>query len=243
MNSGGKEHVLNGAHSGSGEIPALLLAGGRPRDPGAMARMMSRAFQGLSKPQVAYIGTANGDNPAFFQMMKAMLIRAGAGKVVFVRLAKAKPDLDAARKTLSGAEAVFLSGGEVEDGVLWLVKHNLMEYLKELYHNGKRFIGVSAGTIMMGAHWVRWETPGDDATSSLFGCLGLIPVLFDTHGEDEDWVELKAALKLLGDGARGYGLPGGSMISADSRGTLVNLEREYLTFINEGGHIRIYETQ
>ena len=229
----------------SQEIPAFLLAGGMPRNPvsvtglvSPMVTMLSRAYGGIEKPQVAYIGTANGDNPAFFQMMKHMLIKAGADKLVFVHLAKKKPDLDAAKKALTNADVIFLAGGEVEDGMNWLVKHELTGFLKSLYSAGKRFIGVSAGAIMMGSHWVRWNIPEDDSTSELFNCLGFCPALFDVHGEDEDWVELKAALKLLGDGKKGYALPRGCMISADSRGTLVNLEKEYLVFINEGGQIR-----
>ena len=224
------------------EVPALLVAGGRPRDPEAMARMISRVFGGIQKPLVAYIGTANGDNPVFFQIMKSMLKKAGAEKVIFVHLAKKKPDLDAARKVLAGADVIFLSGGEVEDGMDWLRKHDLTGFLKELYSRGKRFMGVSAGVIMMGTHWVHWDVEGDDNTARLFDCLAFTPVLFDVHGEDEDWVELKAALKLSGSGARGYGLPGGSMISADSRGTLVNMESEYLVFVNKGGQVHIERT-
>ena len=219
------------------EIPALMVAGGRPRDADAMARMMAQAFRGIQKPQVAYIGTANGDNPAFFQMMKIMLKKAGAEKVNFVHLAKKKPDLETARNTLAAADLIFLSGGEVEDGMDWLKKHELIGFLKELYSGGKRFLGVSAGVIMMGTHWVHWDVEGDDSSSKLFDCLAFTPVLFDVHGEDENWVELKAALKLLGPGARAYGLPGGAMISADSRGSLVNLEKGYLVFINEDGRI------
>lgn len=214
------------------------MAGGRPRDPNAMAQMMSYAFKGMEKPHVAYIGTANNDNPAFYQMMKSMLKWAGADKVTFVHLAKKNPDLDDARTTLANADVIFLSGGEVEDGMNWLAKYNLCTFLRELYNSGKRFLGVSAGVIMMGTHWVHWDVEGDDNTSRLFDCLAFTPALFDVHGEEEDWVELKAALKLMGPGARAYGLPGGCMISADSRGNLVNLEKEYLVFVNEGGRIR-----
>ena len=221
----------------SAEVPTILIAGGRPRDLIAMARMISHAFQGMEKPLVAYIGTANNDNPAFFQMMKSVLKKAGADKVSFVHLAKKNPDLDAAREILANADLIFLSGGEVEDGMNWLEKHDLTGFLKELYNSGKRFMGVSAGVIMMGTHWVHWDIEGDDNTARLFDCLGFTPVLFDVHGEDEDWTELKTALKILGDGRRAYGLPGGSMISADSRGALVNLEKEYLVFVNESGRI------
>jgi len=219
------------------EIPAVLIAGGRPRDLMLMSRMISSAFRNMQNPNVAYIGTANGDSPLFFQMMKPVLKKAGAGKVVFVHLAKENPDLNAARNALSKADAVFLSGGEVEDGMNWLKKHGLAGFIKDLFSAGKLFMGVSAGVIMMGTCWVRWDVEGDDSTSELFDCLGIIPALFDVHGEDEDWAELKAALKLLGDGGRGYALPCGCMISAGSRGALVNLEKEYLVFANEGGRI------
>ena len=220
------------------ETPALLLAGGRPRDPAAMARMMAGAFEGIRKPQAAYIGTANGDDTDFFRMMEPLLTQAGAEKVVFVRLAKKKPDLDAAKNILAGSDVIFLAGGEVEEGMNWLKKHGLGDFLKNLYGAGKRFMGVSAGTIMMGTQWVRWEDPEDDGTARLFDCLGIIPALFDVHGEEDDWAELKAALKLTGNGALGYALPRGCMISADSRGALVNLTGEYLVFVNEAGGIK-----
>jgi peptidase E len=231
--------VNTGAALPGGELPAILLAGGRPRDPDAMARVMASAFADKPRPTVAYIGTANGDNPDSFQMISSVLTEAGAHKVTHVRLVKENPDINAARETLTRSDVIFLSGGEVEDGMNWLKKHGLVSFLKNLYNTGKRFMGISAGTIMMGTYWVRWEIPGDDSTSELFDCLGIIPVLFDVHGEDEDWIELKAALKLLGDGSRGYGLPRECVISADSRGTLVNMEKEYLVFANQGGRIRI----
>ena len=230
----------NGIGSGTGnETPAILLAGGRPRDPAYMARLFAQALGGTDKPRVAYIGTANGDNADFFLRMQSILMEAGAGAVVQLLLANENPDLGAAISTLKDADVIFLAGGEVEDGMDWLKKHGLVALLRELYAAGTRFTGVSAGTIMMGSHWVHWDVPEDDSTSSLFDCLGIIPVLFDTHGEDEDWVEMKAALKLLGNDARGYGLPGGNMISADSRGKLTNLEGAYLIFANEGGEIKI----
>ena len=226
------------SHPGK-EKPAILLAGGRPRDPGAMARMMSHALRGKQKPEVAYIGTANGDNPSAFQSIGAMMTEAGAGKLVHVLLAREKPDIDAAKKTLAKADVIFLGGGEVEDGMNWLKKHGLVDFFKDLYKEGKQFMGVSAGTIMMGTHWVHWDEEGNDDTSRLFDCLGIVPVLFDVHGEDEDWIELKAALKLLGPGSRAYGLPRECVISADSQGTLKNLEKEYMIFVNEGGKFRV----
>ncbi|MCL2139901.1 MAG: Type 1 glutamine amidotransferase-like domain-containing protein [Treponema sp.] len=221
------------------EIPAMLLAGGMHSKARSIARMVSQALNGMQKPQVAYIGTANGDSLLFFHLMKSILKKAGAGKTVFLRLAKEKPDLEAARNILKNSDAVFLAGGEVEDGMHWLKKHGLVDFLKELYKQGKRFIGISAGVIMMGSRWVHWDVEGDDSTSKLFDCLGIIPAIFDVHGENEEWAELKTALKLSGNGTRGYALPAGCMISAGSQGTLVNLEKEYMVFVNEGGCIHV----
>ena len=222
-----------------GSKPAYLLAGGRPRDPSDTIRALTRALSdsGSVKPRVAYLGTASGDNVLFFNAVKAMLKKAGASSVVMPRLAKAAADIDEAKKILESADVVFISGGEVEDGMNWLVRHGLVEYMRELYGSGKLFVGMSAGSIMMGRLWVRWEDPDDDGTSELFDCLGIIPAVFDTHAEDEDWKELKAALKLLGPGAVGYGIPRDGMISADALGTFVNLEKELLYYRNDGGRI------
>jgi peptidase E len=221
------------------ERPAILMAGGRPRDPSSMIRALARALgeSGVRKPKVAYIGTASGDNIVFFNAIKAMLKKAGAGDVALVRLAKEAADIDAAKMALEGADVVFISGGEVEDGMAWLVLHGLDGFIKDLYAGGKLFLGMSAGSIMMGTHWTHWDTEDDDGTASLFGCLGLIPAVFDTHAEDEDWKELKTTLKLLGPGARGYGIPRDGVIRADSLGTLVELDRKLLPYINNDGRI------
>lgn len=122
--------------------------------------------------------------------------------------------------------------------MMWLVRHGLDSFLKELYSNGKLFFGLSAGSIMMGTHWVRWDDPDDDDTASLFDCLGFVPTVFDTHAEDEDWKELKTALRLLGPGAKGYGIPSGGVISADGTGKLTNLQKEPLLFMNAGGSVK-----
>jgi cyanophycinase-like exopeptidase len=170
-----------------------------------------------------------------------LLFRAGAETVDFVRLARDIIDADSAGETLSRADVIFFSGGEVEDGMDWINKHRLAGLLKDLYLNGRQFIGISAGAIMIGSHWVKWRIPENDDTAELFDCLGLVPEIFDTHAEDEDWVELKAALRLRGEGALGYGLPRGGVISADSRGNLINIVNKYLTFIYKNGAFVVRE--
>lgn len=219
---------------------AYLLAGGRSSDPGSMSIPLSIALKecGKEKPKVAYIGTASGDNLIFFGMIKALLLKAGAGEVHMVKLAKAKINLEEAKSALENADVIFISGGEVEDGIRWLNQHGLMEFIKELRERGKVFIGVSAGSIMMGSRWVHWADPKDDSTASLFDCLGFTDTTFDTHAEDEGWRELILALKLQGKDARGYGIPIGGVITVDSQGEIKEIEKKLLCYVNDGNSVR-----
>ena len=226
-------------NSVSKKLPAILFSGGQAINDGTAKDILTAAIQGRPEPRVAYIGAANGDRESFFEMVSRVFTEAGAVSVDFVRLARDRVDTGAARETLSGASVIFLSGGEVEDGINHIKRHGLYEFMRELYDGGRQFIGVSAGSIMLGDYWVRWDTPGDDDTAGLFECLNIIPRTFDTHAEDEDWIELKTALRLMGDGARGYGIPRGGIISADSCGNLKNLMNEYLTFIYKDGTYEI----
>ena len=184
--------------------------------------------------KTVYIGAANGDSLPFYMMMKPLLGKAGAGEIEFIRLARDNADVGGARAALECADIVFLSGGEVEDGINWINRHGLADLLRDLYKGGRLFIGVSAGTIMLGSHWVKWGVEGDDSTSELFECLGIVPQIFDTHAENEDWIELKAALKLMGRGSRGFGIPRGGIVAANGAGGLVNIEKKYLTFVYNG---------
>jgi peptidase E len=188
-------------------------------------------------PSVAYVGTASGDDRRFFSWLKRPILRAGAGSVTLVPLASEKADAERAKAMLSEADAVFLTGGEVEDGMVWLEKHGLVGFMKELYASGKPFFGISAGCIMMGKNWVHWDVEGDDSTASLFDCLGFVPYTFDAHGEDEDWAELKCALRLMGGGAVGHGLSNGGAYTADENGNFTAFRNAPALFENRGGKI------
>jgi len=220
--------------------PAFLLAGGNSSNPKSMAPSLARVLQecGVQKPRVAYLGVASGDNLIFFRLVKSLLKTAGAGEVFLLRLAKPRVDLSAARQAIEAADAIFISGGEVDEGMRWLEQHGLTGFLKELYSQGKLFFGASAGSIMMGTHWVRWGNPQDDATAELFDCLGFAPNIFDTHAEDEDWKELKMALQLLGPGSHGYAIPTDGMVSLDSRGQVLALEKSPICYVNKEGRVQ-----
>jgi hypothetical protein len=71
----------------------------------------------------------------------------------------------------------------------------------------------------------------------LFDCLGFIQTTFDTHAEDEDWKELKAALRLQGPGSKGYGIPKGGLVIVDGEGNFSTPESPLLTYVNDGGSV------
>ena len=221
-----------------------LIPGGHPPDMKQTIQAFAAVFEscGKIKPSVAYVGTANGDNKLFFQFMKRPMIKAGAGKVTLVPIAGKHTDTEAAKQMLSEADCVFLSGGEVEDGIVWLKKAGLDVFMTQLYNGGKLFFGVSAGCIMMGRNWVRWDIENDDSTASLLDCLNFVPMTFDTHCENEGWKELKCALRLMGPGAKGYGLSTNGFYGVDDDGNLVSFRTAPAVFYNQDGNI-IMETK
>ena len=217
-----------------------LIPGGWPGNAKQTTADFRTAMEACGKPdpKVAYVGTASSDSKTFFYTMRIPIMKAGAASVTLVPIARKNADINKVKRILSDSDAVLLSGGEVEDGIIWLEKYDLVSFLTGLYHGGKLFMGTSAGAIMMGQHWVHWDVEGDDSTSRLFPCLNLVPFVFDAHGEKEDWTELKCALRLLGPGAKGYGLSSGGFFSADESGQFTCIRNEPALFVNSGGEIR-----
>ncbi len=192
--------------------PVWLLAGG----PGSHRRgpdpLLQRALSlaGKPSPVVAYVGAPSGDNPAFFAMISGALRRAGAGEVTLVRLCGRKPDIDRARDELARADLVFVTGGDVEEGMNVLEETGMTTLLGEIAAGGVPFLGVSAGSIMLARSWVRWRNPRDEASIELFPCLGIADVWCDTHGEADGWEELAALARIVPEGSVSHGIPTGA---------------------------------
>jgi len=203
--------------------PLFLMAGGR----GSLERktdpVMQAIFEEIGKdsPAIAYVGAASGDNWGFYLMISSWIKKSRKCKINRVVISPKKADLDRARSILESSDAVFMSGGDVEAGMTMLEEIGLSGYFRELFTGGKLFFGASAGSIMMAQEWVRWKDPEDDSTAELFPCLGLAPVICDTHAEEDDWEELKAALQLKGTNTRGYGIPSGACMKFYPDGRVV----------------------
>jgi len=219
-----------------GEI--VLIAG----DPGSRSRgkdsLLAGIFSriGMAAPAVAYVGAASNDNRVFYLWIKTLLKKAGCGSVRLVPLSAARADLAKARSRLQAAEIIFISGGDVELGMNVLERTGSTALLKELHQAGKPFIGLSAGSIILARDWVRWPA-GDDAAPETFSCLGLAPLLCDTHAEKEDWEELKELLRLSGP-ETGYGIPAGAALWVKADGTLSALGKPVPRFHFRDGRVR-----
>jgi cyanophycinase-like exopeptidase len=188
-------------------------------------------------PSIAYVGAASGDSSQFFSMMSGYLRRCGAGRITLVPLAGRRGKLEKTRAILDSADMVFISGGDVEVGMKVLEERQILPFLHELFETGKPFFGSSAGSIMLGRQWVRWANPEDDATASLFPCMGFAPIICDTHGEEEEWEELRALLRLTAEGTSGYGIPTGGGLCVSPDGALEALGDPVRCFARRGGAI------
>ncbi len=219
--------------------PVYLFAGGRSgnrKKQGALLEGMFREL-GIASPSIAYSGTASGDDRSFFRFIVGELTQAGADKVIHAVIVPPAADLTKARSVLEDADIVFISGGDVEAGMDILREKNMLDFIGDLYRQGKPFFGISAGAIMLAQRWVRWSDPDDDSSAGLFPCLGFAPVICDTHDEAAGWEELQAALQLAGDGIRGYGLATGSGIKVFSDGKVEALGGEIYRYINRKGKV------
>ena len=217
--------------------PVYLIAGGRGNNnPDPIFQAVLNDV-GKASPTIAYVGAANGDNKEFFERIESSIKRAGECRMIQAVLSAKNADLNKAREILQTADAVFVSGGDVEIGMKVLEEKGIISLFPELYQQGKLFFGISAGSIMLAKEWVRWRDPDDDSSAELFPCLGVAPVICDTHGEPE-WEELKAALKLKQDGANGYGITSGTCLKVSSDGKVEALGGAIYKYANNKAGVR-----
>jgi len=201
--------------------------------------LLARVFEGcgVSEPRVAYIGAASDDDKQFFKMLSAYMKRSGAGEIVLAPLTGRRVNVDKTRDILASADVVFVSGGDVEAGMEALDERGVMPFLRELFEGGKPFFGLSAGSIMLAREWIVWDDPNDDSTASLFPCMGLAPIVCDTHGEDEGWEELRALMRFMNEGVLGYGITSGAGLCVYPDGRLEALGEEVHRFAKKDGRV------
>ena len=198
----------------------FLIAGGHGVDNTDYVRQAVRET-GKKSPTAAYIGTANGESRMFLESFTIpMLKAAGVSSVELVPLLGTEHGTEEAVRLLTECDMIYISGGEVEDGMVG-IPSDVRVLLRQLYDAGKVFISVSAGTIMLGIGWPHWDDEDNAPEDAvLFDCLGFAPTIFDTHCEDEDWIELRKAVELSYEGFVGYGVPTGGCVIVSPDGSL-----------------------
>jgi peptidase E len=216
----------------------FLIAGG-PQSKNTKA-ILAEVLKNSKKkaPDVAYIGTASGDNKEFFLRLSPIIMAAGAGSIRLVPIVR-RFDPDKAKDILLVSDVVFISGGDVDMGMKYLRQRNLISFFRELYNRGKLFCGISAGAIMLCRNWMHWRDPEDDDTVELLDCLGFAPLLCDVHAEEDNWVEMKRLLGFFPQGTAGYGIPAEGALRVAPDGKITSIGSVPVQFIKKGTDIMI----
>jgi peptidase E len=220
--------------------PLYLFAGGRGHDLMATLAGVRKLIKSLDKkkPVIAFVGAASMKDNWLIYAIISIFIKAGCNcSIQRVVLAPRNADLQKAKEILQKADAVFMSGGDVEIGMQILKEKEMVGFFQELARQGKLIFGVSAGSIMLCKSWVCWSDPQDDSTAQLFSCQGLAPLICDTHAEGDDWIELKSALLLEKEGVVGYGLTSGACLQVYPDGKLKAEYSPVLRFKRVNGKI------
>ena len=168
-------------------------------------------------------------------MLSGYMRECGAGRVTLAPLAGRWVIPKKTQAILESADMILISGGDVEAGMEVLEERQILPFFRDLYAGGKPFFGISAGSIMLAKQWVLWEDPDDDTTASIFPCMGLAPVICDTHGEAEGWEELQTLVRLTEEGTSGYGIPTGAGLCVHPDGALEALGAPVHCFVSKGG--------
>lgn len=232
------------ANMPGGGATVCLMAGGVRGNRKDSAKQVAEAFErvGCRCPSVAYVGAASGDNRDFLSWVRAWFAAAGAEKTVLAPLCGARADHCEAGKAVRDADIVFVSGGDVEAGMKVLEETGFDRELRSVFASGRPMIGLSAGSIILCRQWVRWPDPLDESRFEPFPCLGIVPILCDTHGESDGWTELRALLGLCRAGTKGYGIQTGGAVVASPSGKVEALWKPLSVFGMAGGRVECLQT-
>jgi cyanophycinase len=200
--------------------PAILIASSQSAD-----RFHDRAFALAPKtPSVAWIGAAHGDTPGGFERTAALLAKRYGAKVLHAHAGAAEE----AQRIVSGADFVYLGGGDVRLLTERLRAAGLDETIRRRHADGAVVLGVSAGAIGLTPAWI--DFPEEDGPPVRFACLGAVPIAVDVHDEESDWEELRALLAVWAAEhpdavVDAYGIPTGGALELDSAGVVTTLGR------------------
>ena len=207
--------------------PVYLVGSG---EDGLLAKVARRALDEAARGadrtalRVAVSYAPVAGDPGGLKFMSASIRRLFVGATVErFRVAGEEQGDAGARAIVDRADLVFVSGGDPTLGARILDESGASAWLREANARGVAMMGVSAGSIALGAWWADWheDESGDEedhlARTGLVRGIGAVPGhVFDTHNEEDDWDELRLVAKLCarrGETARFVGIPtGGALV-------------------------------
>jgi peptidase E len=206
-------------HRGLVHGPVYLVGSGGD----LLARVARRAYEALGKKNarvaVTYAPVA-GDETGLKFMSERMATLFPDALVERFALHGEEGEMPAgtARAVVDQADLVFVSGGDPTLGAVLLERTGAADWLRQASGRGVPMMGVSAGSIVLGAWWADWsDEDGDDSQEGLLARTGLVACVgavrghvFDTHNEEDDWDELRLVKKLCerrAERARFLGIP------------------------------------
>ena len=178
----------------------------------------------------AYIGAANGDDPAFFGIFEAAMEIAGITDRRIIRSDFSAVDA----KYLARADVIILAGGDARRGAAVLSSTGMAEVLLDRHAEGATIAGVSAGAVLLGqGGWL--EDPHEVAEAPFVAerveTLALVPWIVDSHDEAADWARLRRQMRHAEPYARGLGLPHGSGLVVHGDGSIEPLRKPVLELL------------
>ncbi|MCG8670052.1 MAG: Type 1 glutamine amidotransferase-like domain-containing protein, partial [Pseudomonadales bacterium] len=149
-----------------------------------------QSFTNQQSSFAVYIGAANGNEPAFYEMAQEAFSSLGIAESVFLK--SGLEDLQKHQNKIPSV--ILLSGGDVQQGWQLLSQPDIRNWLLNCYHRGCLLLGISAGAIHL--------TNALDIDSNITPLLNLLPVIPLAHEENEDWpgeTRYLTALELKGE--------------------------------------------
>ena len=139
---------------------------------------------------------------------------------------------DEAHAAFLAADLIFLAGGDPVVGAEVLASSGGGAWIREARQRGVHLGGGSAGAILLGAWWARWPSEAPPGVpfdgGELVACSGAVPMVVDTHAEDDDWAELRLVEGMQraakrSDGLSLWGVPTHGALLVDSDDKVVEL--------------------
>jgi cyanophycinase len=181
------------------------------------------------RPDAAYIGASNGDDPTFYELFRAAMESAALRRCHLIPSRPSSQDL----ALLEQAGLVLLAGGSVEKGWRIMEQNGVKELLVKKRYDGSVIVGVSAGAVQLGLGFL-----SDSPQPQIVEGFRFAPFYLGAHEEAEEWWNLRALLHLSHGGVRGIGLEsgGGALYGVD--GTLEPIRKTCIEFFKQDDDIR-----